>query len=307
MAKICVVGSCNIDLTFRVPRLPRPGETVAAHALHQGFGGKGANQAVAAAKLGAQVTMIARIGNDLFGQQTLDNLREHGIDTTFVGNDPAQPTGLASIYVSDAGENCIAVAAGANGRLTPADVHAAAGAIRAADAVICQLETPVASAIEAFRIARSAGVRTILNPAPAMPLPGELLALTDIAVPNETELAQLTGRSTATPDALESAARALRDGGPRVVVATLGAAGALLLGETLERLPAIAVTAVDPTGAGDVFTAALAVFLAEGVDWGEAVRHAIVAAGLSVTRLGTQSAAPTRDEVMSRPSSRNPS
>ena len=302
MAKICVVGSCNIDLTFRVPRLPRPGETVAAHALHQGFGGKGANQAVAAAKLGAQVTMIARVGNDLFGQQTLDNLREHGIDTTFVGNDPAQPTGLASIYVSDAGENCIAVAAGANGRLTPADVHAAAGAIRAADAVICQLETPVASAIEAFRIARSAGVRTILNPAPAMPLPGELLTLTDIAVPNETELAQLTGRSTATPDALESAARALRDGGPRVVVATLGAAGALLLGETLERLPAIAVTAVDPTGAGDVFTAALAVFLAEGVDWGEAVRHAIVAAGLSVTRLGTQSAAPTRDEVMSPPS-----
>jgi len=307
MAKICVVGSCNIDLTFRVPRLPRPGETVAAHALHQGFGGKGANQAVAAAKLGAQVTMIARIGNDLFGQQTLDNLRGHRIDTIFVGNDPAQPTGLASIYVSDAGENCIAVAAGANGRLTPADVHAGASAIRAANAVICQLETPVASAIEAFRIARSAGVRTILNPAPAMPLPGELLALTDIAVPNETELAQLTGRSTATPDALESAARALRDGGPRVVVATLGAAGALLLGETLERLPAIAVTAVDPTGAGDVFTAALAVFLAEGVDWGEAVRHAIVAAGLSVTRLGTQSAAPTRDEVMSRPSSRNPS
>ena len=302
MAKICVVGSCNIDLTFRVPRLPRPGETVAAHALHQGFGGKGANQAVAAAKLGAQVTMIARVGNDLFGQQTLDNLRGHRIDTIFVGNDPAQPTGLASIYVSDAGENCIAVAAGANGRLTPADVHAAAGAIRAADAVICQLETPVASTIEAFRIARSAGVRTILNPAPAMPLPGELLALTDIAVPNETELAQLTGRSTATPDALESAARALRDGGPRVVVATLGAAGALLLGETLERLPAIAVTAVDPTGAGDVFTAALAVFLAEGVDWREAVRRANVAAGLSVTRLGTQSAAPTRDEVMSPPS-----
>src|SRR6516162_495599 len=265
MAKICVVGSCNIDLTFRVPRLPRPGETVAAHALHQGFGGKGANQAVAAAKLGAQVMMIARVGNDGFGAQTLDNLRGHGVDTTFVGVDPEQPTGLASIYVSDAGENCIAVAAGANGRLTPADVHAAAGAIRAADAVICQLETPVASTIEAFRIARSAGVRTILNPAPAMPLPGELLALTDIAVPNETELAQLTGRSTATPDALESAARALRDGGPRVVVATLGAAGALLLGETLERLPAIAVTAVDPTGAGDVFTAALAVFLAEGV------------------------------------------
>ena len=307
MAKICVVGSCNIDLTFRVPRLPRPGETVAAHALHQGFGGKGANQAVAAAKLGAQVTMIARVGNDLFGQQTLDNLRGHRIDTIFVGNDPAQPTGLASIYVSDAGENCIAVAAGANGRLTPADVHAAAGAIRAADAVICQLETPVASAIEAFRIARSAGVRTILNPAPAMPLPGELLALTDIAVPNETELAQLTGRSTATPDALESAASALRESGPRMVVATLGAAGALLLSETRERLPAIAVTAVDPTGAGDVFTAALAVFLAEGVDWGEAVRHAIVAAGLSVTRLGTQSAAPTRDEVMSPPSSRNPS
>src|SRR6516162_5247476 len=166
MAKICVVGSCNIDLTFRVPRLPRPGETVAAHALHQGFGGKGANQAVAAAKLGAQVMMIARVGNDGFGAQTLDNLRGHGVDTTFVGVDPEQPTGLASIHVSDAGENCIAVAAAANARLMPSDVQAAADAIRRAEGLICQLETPVETAIESFRIARQAKVRTVLNPAP---------------------------------------------------------------------------------------------------------------------------------------------
>ena len=303
MPKICVVGSCNIDVTFRVPRLPRPGETVPAHALHQGFGGKGANQAVAAAKLGAQVMMIARVGNDGFGAQTLDNLRGHGVDTTFVGVDPEQPTGLASIYVSDAGENCIAVAAAANARLMPSDVQAAADAIRRAEGLICQLETPVETAIESFRIARQAKVRTVLNPAPARPLPDELLALTDLCVPNETELELLTGRSITDAAALESAARTLRDRGPSTVVVTLGAAGALVLTGTVTRVPAVRVDAVDPTGAGDVFTAALAVFLAEGADLLQAVRHANVAAALSVTRLGAQSAAPTRAEVMGRAAS----
>src|ERR1043166_7855994 len=195
MPKICVVGSRNIDLTFRVAHLPRPGETIAASALHQGFGGKGANQAVAAGKLGASVTMIGRVGDDPFGRPTLAHLRTPGIDTTFVGVCSNAPTGMASIYVSDAGENCIAVAPGANARLTPDDLRRGADAIRSANVVICQLETPVECALEAFRIARVAGVRTILNPAPALPLPDELLALTDIVVPNETELEILTGQS----------------------------------------------------------------------------------------------------------------
>jgi ribokinase len=295
--RICVVGSCNLDLTFRVPRLPRFGETLAAHALHQGFGGKGANQAVAAARLGAQVAMIARVGDDAFGRQYLDNLRFHGIDTTSVQADPRWPTGMASIFVSDAGANCIVVAAGANAGLTPDDIRNAGAVIQRADVVLCQLETPVETALAAFQIARTAGVRTLLNPAPAADLPGELLRLTDLCVPNETELELLTARSLAASGGIEAAARILQLRGPASVVVTLGAAGALLLGATAELLAGQRVDAVDPTGAGDVFIGALAVFLAEGLALREAARNANAAAGLSVTRLGTQSAAPTRAEV----------
>jgi ribokinase len=296
-AHICVVGSCNLDLTFHVARLPRPGETVAASALHQGFGGKGANQAVAAARLGARVTMIGRVGNDAFGRQYLENFQAHGVDTTFVRADASRPTGTASILVSEAGDNCIVVAAGANAGLTPDDVRGAADAIRGASVVLCQLETPVESALEAFRIARSAGVRTILNPAPAAPLPDELLRLCDLCVPNETELELLTGRSLADREAVEAAARVLRDRGPRAVVVTLAAAGALLVADTVEQVPGLRVDAVDPTGAGDVFVAALAVFLAEGASLHEAAQQANAAAAISVTRPGTQGAAPTRAEA----------
>jgi ribokinase len=297
-ACICVVGSCNLDLTFRVPRLPRPGETLAAVTLEQGFGGKGANQAVAAARLAAQVTLIARVGNDAFGRQSLDNFRARGVDTTFVQTDAAQPTGTASIYVADTAENSIVIVPGANAALTAADVRAAASAIASADAVLCQLETPLDTAIEAFRIARAARVRTILNPAPAAPLPDELLRLSDLCVPNETELELLTAQ----PASIEAAAQSLRSRGPRAVVVTLGSAGALVAAggvERVERVPPYPVAAVDPTGAGDVFIAAMAVALAEGRALNEAVRWANAAAAISVTRPGTQIAAPSRDEVES--------
>jgi ribokinase len=292
-ARIAVVGSCNIDLTFRLARLPRPGETVAATALAQGFGGKGANQAVAAALLGAHVTLIARVGDDAFGRQSIGNLCARGVDTTFVRTDPALPTGLASIGVSDAGENCIMVAAGANAAVTVDDVRSAAAVLAGADAVLCQLETPPEAAVEAFRITRAAGVRTILNPAPAILLPDELLKLSDLCVPNETELELLTGQH----GAVEEAARSLAARGPRAVVVTLGAAGALVLDNAIETVAPWRVTAVDPTGAGDVFVAALGVVLAEGLTLREAVRWANAAAATSVTRPGTQSAAPTRAEV----------
>jgi ribokinase len=299
-ARICVVGSCNLDLTFHVARLPRPGETLAASALRQGFGGKGANQAVAAARLGAHVTMIARVGADVFGKQYLENFRAQGMDTTFVRADASRPTGTASILVSEAGDNCIVVAAGANAGLAPDDIRAAADAIRGASVVLCQLETPVEAALEAFRIARSAGVRTLLNPAPAALLPDELLRLCDLCVPNETELELLTGRSLVDVAAIEAAARMLRDRGPRAIVVTLAAAGALVVADTVELIHGLRIDAVDPTGAGDVFVAALAVFLAEEASLQEAARLANAAAALSVTRPGTQGAAPTRAEVHAR-------
>ncbi len=296
-ARVCVVGSTNIDLTFRAARLPRLGETIAGYGFHQGFGGKGANQAVAAARLGATVTMVGRVGRDAFGEQALQNLRAHGIDTQFVQVDDTRPTGIAAILVDDAAQNCIVVVPGANLGLAPANVRAAADTLRSVDVVVCQLEIPLETVTEAFRIARAAGVRTILNPAPARELPEELLRLTDVCVPNETELEQIAGQHLPTHDEVEAAARALARRGPQTVLVTLGAQGALLVGETAEQLSPPSVEALDPTGAGDVFIGSLAVFMVEGLPLREAVCRANVAAALSVTRLGTQAAMPRRAEI----------
>jgi ribokinase len=238
------------------------------------------------------VTLIGRVGHDPFGKESLANLHAHGVDTTFVGIDRNHPTGMASIAVTEAGENCILVAAGANAAVTTSDVHAAAAVLAQSDAVLCQLETPVDAAVEAFRIARAAGVRTVLNPAPAIPLPDELLRLTDLCVPNETELEMLCGAGP-----IETAARSLQARGPRAVVVTLGAAGALVQDGTAEMVSPYRVAAVDPTGAGDVFIAALAVGLADGRALRDAACWANAAAAISVTRPGTQTAAPTRAEV----------
>jgi ribokinase len=293
-----VVGSANIDLTFRTARLPHPGETLTGRTFQLGFGGKGANQAVMAARMGARVGLVARVGRDAFAEQTLAHYRAEGIDTTHVGVDETQSSGVAAILVDDEAHNCILVVPGANHALTPADVRRAAPGIESAAAVLCQLEVPVETTLEAFRIARAAGVRTILNPAPAAPLPEELLRLSDLCVPNETEIEFLTGRSAATLTQAEAAALSLQARGAKDVIVTLGARGALIVdGPTPVHISPPLVHAVDTSGAGDAFIGALAVFLAEGAPLPEAVRKANVAAALSVTRAGTQSSFPRRAEV----------
>jgi ribokinase len=296
--RICVVGSANADLTFRTPRLPRPGETLAGHAFQLGFGGKGANQAVAAARLGAGVSLVARVGDDAFGQECQRRLRAEGLDTAFVRADAQRPTGTAAIVVDDRAQNCILFVAGANAGLSPADVREAAAAVQQADLLLCQLEVPQDTTLEALRLARAAGVRTILTPAPAAELSAEFFQLCDICIPNETEAELLTGQEVKGLGDAEAAARELRRRGVRSVVVTLGERGALLVDEGgVSHVPAVPVRAVDPTGAGDAFTAALAVFWAQGLALREAARRASAAAALTVTRPGTQAAFPRRAEL----------
>ena len=296
--QICVVGSSNIDMIFRTTRLPRQGETIAGQAFQLSHGGKGGNQAVAAARLGAQVTILTKVGRDVFGEGIARAYREEGIDTSRLLVDAARFTGVASIAVDDEARNCIIVVPGANHGLSPQDVRAASAAIRAAGLVLCQLEVPVETTLETFRLAKAAGVRTFLNPAPAAALPDELLRLTDLCVPNETELESLTGLPAGTLEEAAAAAGRLLPRGPQTVIVTLGARGALVV-DTLgaEHIAPFAVEGVDPTGAGDAFIAGLAVFLAEGTPLPKAVRRANAVAALSVTRLGTQVAYPTRAEV----------
>ncbi|HYM69590.1 MAG TPA: ribokinase [bacterium] len=293
--QICVVGSSNVDLIARVPRFPRPGETLEGRSFHIGYGGKGANQAVMAAKLGARVTMVTRVGRDVFGDGLLRNFTQHGIDTTHVHVDEERSSGVAPILVDDTAENEIVIVPGANYGLSPDDVGRAVAALQAADVVIGQLEVPIEATLEAFRAARAAGVRTILNPAPAAPLSDDLLALTDLCAPNEAEAEMLTGRPVATADAAAGAAGALRARGPRTVIITLGRRGGVLVdADGAHHVPAIPVEAVDATGAGDAFIGSLAVFLAEGHTAREAARRANAVAALSVTALGAQTSFPER-------------
>jgi ribokinase len=298
MPRIVVVGSTNIDLTFPVPRLPRSGETLAGLGLHTGFGGKGANQAVMAARLGANVHMISAVGGDDFGRQALASYRTQNVDTTFVRVHDSHPTGTAAILVDEQAHNCIIVVAGANAALTPENVLAARVVIESADVLLTQLETPLDAARQAFRLARAAGVRTVLNPAPAAPLPDDLLALTDLCIPNETELETLIGRSVWSLEEAEAAGRELRKRGPAEVIVTLGARGALVVGPSgSEHCPSVAVRAVDPTAAGDAFIGSLAVFLAQRISLSQAVRRASAVAALTVTRSGAQSSFPAREEI----------
>jgi ribokinase len=296
--RICVVGSSNIDLTFRTHRLPAPGETLPGHSVALGYGGKGANQAVMAARLGAHVTLVARVGRDVFGDGMFRTLIEQGIDTAHVTQDALLPSGTAAILVDDLAQNSIIVVPGANGVLSPADVERASGAITGASVLLCQLEVPIAATLAAFRIARAAKVRTILNPAPAQELSAELLQLADLCVPNETELTTLTGQPTSRESEVAEAAQLLKRRGPRAVLTTLGGRGALLVEEVgQEWIAPLSVRAVDPTGAGDAFIGALAVFLAEGRTLREAARRANAAAALSVTKPGAQASFPTRADV----------
>jgi ribokinase len=295
---IAVVGSSNIDLTFRTPRLPQPGETLTGHAFHLSYGGKGANQAVMAAQLGARVTLLSRLGRDVFAEGVRRHYETVGIDTTHILADGEHFSGVASIVVDDEARNCIIVVPGANLGLSPQDVREAAPAIQSAQVLLCQLEVPLETTLEAFRVAKASGIRTILNPAPAVPLPAEALQLTDVCVPNETEIELLTKQPATTIERAAIAARALRERGPQVVIVTLGARGVLVVDDqTTEHVPALAVNAVDPTGAGDAFIGSLAVSLAEGDTLSCAARRANTVAALSVTRLGAQTSFPTRAEV----------
>jgi len=296
--RVVVVGSANIDLTFCAARLPAMGETLRGHSFHLGYGGKGANQAVMAARLGAPTSFVGRVGRDLFGDGLVQALSIQGIDTQFIERDDKEASGTAAIVVDDAARNCILVVPGANGKLSPADVRKAGPAIRAARVLLCQLETPLETVAEALLIARGARVRTILNPAPAAPLPDDVYALADLCVPNETELATLTALPASSLEEIELAARQIVQHGSPTVLVTLGARGVLMVtANATEHFPAVPVDAVDPTGAGDAFIGALGVFLAEDRLLVEAVRRANVAAALSVTRLGAQTSFPSRAEV----------
>jgi ribokinase len=297
---IAVVGSLNMDLVVRSPRIPQPGETIIGSDFQTVPGGKGANQAVAAARLGGQVFMIGRVGTDTFAQTMLNNLRAAGVDHTFVTQDPAAATGVALITVDKAGQNTIVVAAGANMRLTPADVEAATAVIAGAKVLLLQLEIPLETVTRAAEIACAHGVKVILNPAPvpAHPLPEQLLALVDIIVPNETGTAQLTGLSIGSQVEAEAAALALCKMGLGTVILTLGARGALLAQAGVTKLcPAFKVTPLDTTAAGDAFMGGFGVALAEGEPLVEALRWGCAAGALAATRLGAQPSLPVRAEV----------
>ena len=299
-AHITVVGSLNMDLVARTPRIPQPGETIIGSDFRTVPGGKGANQAVAVARLGPQVSMVGRVGRDAFAQPLLDNLAAVGVDHTFVLQDPGAATGVALIVVDDAGENSIVVASGANARLSPADVDAAESAIAAADGLLLQLESPLETVSRAAEIARAHEVTVILNPAPARPLPAELLAMVDVLIPNESETALLTGLPVGDQAQTRAAATALLDLGVGTVILTLGERGAMLAQEgRTELVPAFTVTPVDTTAAGDAFVGGLVVALAEGRALSEAVRWGNATGALATTKLGAQPSLPTRQEVES--------
>lgn len=288
-ARIVVVGSCNVDLTTFTDRFPNPGETMFGTRFDLGFGGKGANQAVAARRCGANVAMIARVGGDLFGQATIDNFTQLGIDASHVRALAGASSGVAPIFVDPSGQNRIIVVKGANDRLLPADVDEAAPVLALADCIVLQFEIPLDTVAHTVRFARAHGIRTIVNPAPAMPIDADILAHADYVVPNETEAEIITGLPASTPAAAERCARELLDRGAARAIITLGDRGALLASrDRSELVPPFPVASVDTTGAGDAFIGSFATFLVEGCPEREAVARANLYAALSTTAVGTQ-------------------
>ena len=289
---ITVIGSSNTDMVVKTDRFPQPGETIIGGKFFLFAGGKGANQAVAAARLGGQVRFVARLGDDLFGRQAREGFEREGIDCTYVRTDPEVASGTALITVDASGENSIVVAPGANDRLSPDDLAGLEST--EADILLAQLETPIPVITAAARLPG----RFVLNPAPAAELPAELYANLYLITPNETEAELLTGIRPVDGLSLKAAAEVLRERGVANVIITLGSQGAFYLGEAGTFIsPAPKVEAVDTTAAGDVFNGALCVALSEGADWGAAVKFAIRAASLSVTRMGPQASAPRRAEL----------
>jgi ribokinase len=297
---VVVLGSVNADLVLRCERLPRPGETVRGEDFRILPGGKGANQAVAAARLGARVEFIGCVGADAFGQQARDALQREGVGTAHLRTLAGECTGTAIVLVERSGQNSIAIAAGANARLGVAQVDAAAAIIQHAALLVCQLESPLTAVAHAIALARHRGVPVLLNPAPARPLPAELLANVDVLLPNEGEAAQLLGLPAGQAFDPAQAAQALRTRGPRTVIVTLGGDGVCVADAAgARRWPAPRVRPVDTTGAGDTFIGAYVAARCGAVPDDEAIAFAQRAAAISVTREGAMAAMPTRAECES--------
>ncbi len=306
--RIAVVGSCVVDLTTFTDQFPRAGETIFGRHFDLGFGGKGANQAVAARLCGAEVSMVGRVGRDLFGPGTIENFRARGIDATHVRMVEGASSGVAPIFVESGGQNRIVVVTGANDCLLPQDVDAAAPVLEGAGCIVLQLEVPLETVYHTIRFARARGIRSILNPAPARTIDLAAVREVDYFIPNEHEAEALTGIPVHNEAEAKRCAAQLLEAGLRRVVITLGPRGALLATRAgAELLPPFAVDAKDTTGAGDAFIGSLAVFLAEGFSERDAIWRANLYAALSTLRIGTQKSFITRDEFDREWSRRTPS
>ena len=295
--RILVLGSSNTDMTVKTPVMPVPGETVLGGAFTMSPGGKGANQAVAARRLGGDVSFICKLGRDLFGDNALRHYEEEGVAVEGVLRS-GLPSGVALITVDAQAENCIVVASGANLDITPEDIEACRPALTSCDILLMQLEIPVPAVLQAARIAHAAGARVVLNPAPYAALPEEIFSCIDLFIPNETELAAFSGLPVQDASSAAEAARVLFAKGVGTVIVTMGSKGSLLLdGGTPRTVPAFRVEAADTTGAGDTYCGALCVALSEGKTLDEAAAFASAASALSVTRVGAQTAMPSRAEA----------
>ncbi len=296
--EVLVIGSANTDLVVQTQRLPAPGETLLGGAFFTASGGKGANQAVAAARAGARVTFVARVGSDDFGKEALRGLRRERIDTAYTLADPDLPSGVAFILLDAQGENSIVVASGANAALSPVQLDAAAPAFDRASICLLQLETPLPTVAHAIQLAAERSLPVILNPAPAQKLPPEVLSGLTLLTPNESETETLTGIRPHTEETARQSAEILRNQGVQTVLITLGARGALLVTDReTRRIPAPEVEAQDTTAAGDAFNGALACALGSGAPLKDAVAFANCAGALSVTRRGAQPSLPARAEI----------
>jgi ribokinase len=296
--RIAVVGSINMDMVFKTPRMPVPGETLMGHSFHQVHGGKGANQAVAAARMGVAVDFVANVGDDLNGRSCLQALTQDGINVQHVRVVAGSATGVAGILLDDAGENCIVLTNGANALMSIADIDNANNTIAKAKLLLCQLETPLATVLHAINRAQQANVKVVLNPAPAQKLSDGVLAQVDYLVVNETEATLLSGLAVTDVATAETAAALLRGRGAKVVLLTLGALGMWVASpEKCYFLPAFEVEVVDTTAAGDTFVGSFAVAIAEGMELRAACMFAQSAAALAVTKLGAQTSIPYREAV----------
>src|SRR6266516_871711 len=287
--RIAVIGSANVDMTTFASRFPKPGETIFGDKFDLGFGGKGANQAVAACLCGAEVFMVARVGSDLFGPATIENFRRQGIDTTHVKQVEGLSSGVAPIFVEPNGQNRILVVKGANDAVKPADVDAAAETLKSVDCIVLQFEIPLETVYYTIKFAPKNNIRCLLNPAPGQPIDVKAVADLDYFVPNESEAEAISSLPVRNLDDAKKCAEKLLSGGIRRVIITLGANGSLLAdSDGMEHVPAFSMKSVDSTGAGDAFIGSFATFLGEGLPEREAVRRDHLYAGLSTTGVGTQ-------------------